>query len=341
MMTSTLSDAPLEATLFNDEDQIMVLLVDDQAMVGKAIRRALLADENIAFHYCGRAEDAISIAEKTHPTVILQDLVMPDVDGLTLVRQYRANPITAQIPIIMLATVDDAEVKRDAFTAGVSDYLVKLPDQIELIARIRYHSRAYNNMRQRDAAYRALRESQQQLQKSNFELQRLTNTDGLTNIANRRYFDDYLASEWKRARREQQSLSLLLIDVDNFKLYNDTYGHVAGDLVLKQVAAVLQSCAERPADLCARYGGEEFAVILPNVGIAGAVVTSQKIVHALDSLAIPHSASKVAEWVSVSIGAASMVPQDDKTINDLIEMADHRLYRAKHLGKRQVVSTDA
>ena len=197
MEPSALSDSDLGIHLPAEEYKIMVLLVDDQPMVGEAIRRALLNDSNIDFHYCARADEALRVAEKTKPTVILQDLVMPGVDGLTLVRQYRQNPTTCDIPIIVLSTREDAEVKRDAFATGVNDYMVKLPDTIELIARIRYHSRSYNNLLQRDAAYRALRESQQQLQKSNFELQRLTNTDGLTGIANRRYFDDYLSAEWK------------------------------------------------------------------------------------------------------------------------------------------------
>ncbi|WP_050977777.1 diguanylate cyclase, partial [Herbaspirillum lusitanum] len=223
------NDSDLGIRLPPADYKIMVLLVDDQAMVGEAIRRALLTESDIDFHFCPRAEDALGIAEKTQPTVILQDLVMPGVDGLTLVKQYRSNPLTMDIPIIVLSSKEDALVKRDAFATGVNDYMVKLPDTIELIARIRYHSRSYNNLLQRDAAYRALRESQQQLQKSNFELQRLTNTDGLTSIANRRYFDDYLNAEWKRAKRVQQEISLLLIDVDNFKLYNDNYGHVAGN----------------------------------------------------------------------------------------------------------------
>lgn len=340
MNTSTISDDPFNINHLNEESKIMVLLVDDQAMVGEAIRRALLSDPNINFHYCQNADEALAVAEKTRPTVILQDLVMPGVDGLMLVRQYRANPITANIPIIVLSTREDAEIKRDAFTAGVNDYLVKLPETIEMIARIRYHSRAYSNYLQKKAAYRALRESQQQLQKTNFELQRLSNTDGLTGIANRRYFDDYLAAEWKRARRDQQELSLLLIDVDNFKLYNDTYGHVDGDMVLKKVAASMEASAMRPADLCARFGGEEFVVILPGTGIEGAVVSSQKICKALEALKIPHVNSTASEWVSVSIGAASMIPQEDQIPNDLIQIADQRLYRAKSLGKRRVVFED-
>ena len=149
---------------------VMVLLVDDQAMVGEAIRRALANQPNIDFHYCANPADALRIAGQIKPTVILQDLVMPGVDGLTLVRQYRANPVTQDIPIIVLSTKEEAAVKGEAFAAGANDYLVKLPDKIELIARIRHHSKAYLNQVQRDDAYRALRESQQQLVDSNTAL---------------------------------------------------------------------------------------------------------------------------------------------------------------------------
>lgn len=320
--------------------KIMVLLVDDQAMVGEAIRRALLTEPDIDFHFCARAEDAVDIAEKTQPTVILQDLVMPGVDGLTLVKQYRSNPLTMDIPIIVLSSKEDALVKRDAFATGVNDYMVKLPDTIELIARIRYHSRSYNNQLQRDAAYRALRESQQQLQKSNFELQRLTNTDGLTSIANRRYFDDYLNAEWKRAKRVQQEISLLLIDVDNFKLYNDNYGHVAGDQVLKNVARAMEASAVRSSDLSARYGGEEFAVILPGTDADGARTAGEKLREMVEALHIGHAHSVTSEWVTVSIGTATVIPKEDQIQSDLIRLADKRLYKAKQSGKNRVMSQD-
>jgi len=149
---------------------VMVLLVDDQAMVGEAIRRMLANQPNIDFHYCANPADALKIAGQIKPTVILQDLVMPGVDGLTLVRQYRANSLTQDIPIIVLSTKEEPVVKGEAFAAGANDYLVKLPDKIELIARIRHHSKAYLNQVQRDSAYRALRESQQQLVDSNTAL---------------------------------------------------------------------------------------------------------------------------------------------------------------------------
>ena len=149
---------------------VMVLLVDDQAMVCEAVRRALANQTDMDFHYCADAREALTIANQIRPTVILQDLVMPGIDGLTLLSQYRANPTTKDIPIIVLSTNENPQIKGQAFALGANDYLVKLPDKIELIARIRYHSKAFLNILQRDAAYRALRESQQQLIESNAAL---------------------------------------------------------------------------------------------------------------------------------------------------------------------------
>ena len=149
---------------------VMVLLVDDQAMVCEAVRRALSNQTDMDFHYCADAREALAVANQIKPTVILQDLVMPGIDGLTLLSQYRSNAATKDIPIIVLSTNENPQVKGQAFALGANDYLVKLPDRIELIARIRYHSKAFLNILQRDAAYRALRESQQQLIESNAAL---------------------------------------------------------------------------------------------------------------------------------------------------------------------------
>ena len=150
-------------------------------------------------------------------------------------------------------------VKSNAFSLGANDYLVKLPDKIELIARIRYHSQAYITRIQRDEAFRALRESQRQLMEANVELQRLTNVDALTGLQNRRYFDEFMRNEWNRSLEEGSPLSVLLIDVDNFKRYNDTHGHLAGDGVLRKVAESMRNNSRGPTDCIARFGGEEFA----------------------------------------------------------------------------------
>ncbi|EKZ95804.1 PleD family two-component system response regulator [Cupriavidus metallidurans] len=315
----------------------MVLLVDDQAIIGEAIRRALASESDIDFHYCSQPEEAVAVAERTKPTVILQDLVMPGTDGLTLVRRYRENATTRDIPIIVLSTKEEPTMKSAAFAAGANDYLVKLPDSIELIARIRYHSRSYLNLLQRDEAYRALRQSQQQLLETNLELQRLTNSDGLTSLSNRRYFDEYLGAEWKRAQREQTQLALLMIDVDAFKGYNDTYGHVAGDEVLRRVATVIRENCARPADLPARFGGEEFSMILPATSPGGARLLAEKVRRAIETLRIPHACSPTGGFVTVSIGGAVIVPGSDADFSRLIEAADAGLYQAKRNGRNQVV----
>jgi two-component system chemotaxis family response regulator WspR len=190
--------------------------------------------------------------------------------GLSLVRQYRVYPVTKDVPIVVLSTKEEPLVKSEAFAAGANDYLVKLPDKIELLARIRYHSKAYRNQLQRDEAFRALRDSQQRLIEANIELQRLNNVDALTGASNRKHFNEYIEIEWKRAARDQTSLGVLMIDVDDFKKFNDTYGHLVGDEALIKVAEAARKVSGRPADLTARCGGEEFVIVLPGTDLAGA-----------------------------------------------------------------------
>ncbi|MEH2351892.1 PAS domain S-box protein [Nostoc sp.] len=176
----------------------------------------------------------------------------------------------------------------------------------------------------------------QQVQAANEELQRLATLDGLTQIANRRRFDQYLESEWQRLKGEQLSLSLILLDVDFFKLYNDTYGHLGGDDCLRQLASALKNIVKRPADLVARYGGEEFAVILPNTEIQGAIYVAQTIGQAVRDLAIPHTQSRVCDRVTVSLGVVSIVPNSEISPPDLINAADKALYVAKQQGRDRV-----
>lgn len=319
-----------------DENAAMVLLVDDQAMIGEAVRRGLAHEENIDFHFCADPHQAIAQAIRIKPTVILQDLVMPGLDGLTLVREYRNHPATANIPIIVLSTKEDPLIKSAAFSAGANDYLVKLPDNIELVARIRYHSRSYMTLLQRDAAYRALRVSQQQLLDTNLVLQRLMNSDGLTGLSNRRHFDEYLELEWRRAMRDQTQLSLLMIDVDFFKTYNDSFGHVEGDEALRKVAASIREASSRPSDLPARYGGEEFALVLPNTSPGGARLVAEKLRMAVAGLKIPHIAPAEGSSLTISIGLSTMTPVQGTDCRQLIMAADKGLYTAKHNGRNQV-----
>lgn len=320
-----------------DESAIVVLLVDDQAMIGEAVRRQLSDQDDILYHYCSDASVALETAARLAPTVILQDLVMPGVDGLALVAQYRAHPGTRDIPVIVLSSKEDAAVKSECFAADVSDYLVKLPDRIELIARIRHHHRAYLNLRQRDAAYRALSESQHKLIEMNHVLQRLSHVDGLTGISNRRYLDEYLEMEWRRSARELGEFAVLMIDVDNFKAYNDGFGHLAGDEVLKRVAHAVRDSLHRPADLAARFGGEEFVVVLPGTNGEGARVVGERICARVRDLGVAHGAPGAGPIVTVSVGGAAVMPVRGLLASELLAAADQALYAAKHGGKDAAV----
>ncbi len=317
--------------------RIVVLLIDDQAMVGEAVRRALALEPDIDFHYCDRGEQALDRARTLAPTVILQELMLPNMDGMALLRAYRAEPLLLDTPVMMLSTHDEPAIKSAAFAAGANDYLVKLPDAIELVARIRNHARRFEAMRQRDAAYQALRDSEQQWMASNAALRHLTQFDGLTGLANRRYFDEYLDTEWRRAIRDRRELAVLMIDVDHFKSYNDTYGHLAGDDALKRVGQALRDACNRPADLAARYGGEEFCAIFPGISASGMRRVGENILAAVVALNIPHAASATAACLSVSIGGAAWLATDGHSVRALIEQADQRLYDAKRGGRNRVV----
>jgi two-component system chemotaxis family response regulator WspR len=335
MSQSDLTEYPSPPLL--GEYQIMVLLVDDQPMIGEAIRRALANLPDMHFHYNADPLAAVRIAEHVKPTVILQDLVMPGMNGLTLLSQYRTHPGLRDVPVIVLSTKEDALVKSEAFALGANDYLVKLPDTIELVARIRYHSRAYLNQIQRDAAFRALHESQRQLVEKNLELERLTHVDGLTGLSNRRYLGEFMDIQWRRAIRRSEPFSVLMIDVDDFKLYNDNYGHLAGDEVLKTVALAIQDCCRRPTDLAARFGGEEFIVVLAPSSPDETRLCGERIRQAVERAAMPHTGSSVAGIVTVSVGAASITPQPSDSHQTLVHMADEALYDAKHQGKNRIV----
>jgi two-component system, chemotaxis family, response regulator WspR len=315
----------------------MVLLVDDQIIIGEVVRRIVREQANMEFHYCASARDAIATAKEVKPTVILQDLVMPGVNGLDLVRKYRADPVTAGIPIIVLSSKEDPITKKEAFRAGANDYLVKLPDEIELVARLQYHSKAYLNQLQRDDAYRALRESQRQLIDINFELQRLTNQDGLTGLNNRRYLDQHLEGEWKRAAQTETRLSLLMIDVDNFKSFNDINGHLAGDAILKQVAEIIQKHCRASVDCAARYGGEEFVIVLRERTPIELKTVAEALCSEIEAQHLLHPGGGASQYVTVSIGGASVVPRDDETFYFLIDAADRALYKAKHAGRNRVI----
>ncbi len=317
--------------------KITVLLIDDQPIIAEAVRRALKDEDDIDFHYCPDPTQAIKMANEIRPTIILQDLIMPEVNGMMMVKFFRVNHQTCDVPIIILSTKEDPETKSQTFANGVSDYLVKLPDKSELIARIRYHSQAYINQKQKEEAFLALQESQKKLHEANLALEKLSSLDGLTNIANRRKFDYTLQKEWNRAKRNYCPISLIMLDIDYFKLYNDTYGHQGGDETLNIVASILQGMEKRPGDLAARYGGEEFAVILPETDQIGVAEVAKAIIDKIRAKKIRHESSKICDILTVSIGTATMIPPRTNPPDILVSSADKALYQAKNNGRNQIV----
>lgn len=187
------------------------------------------------------------------------------------------------------------------------------------------------------ASLMQLKRTEAALLKANQELERLATLDSLTGVANRRLFDEYLGLEWLQMFREQSPLSLILCDVDFFKLYNDTYGHLVGDFCLQQVAATINTCVKRPADLVARYGGEEFAVILPNTDASGALNVAESIREKVQSLNITHAKSSVNEFVTLSLGVTTVIPNTEINPDILIAITDKALYSAKQQGRNRII----
>lgn len=335
-MASETTETSLSSPLDADSNIARVMLVDDQLIVFEAFRRMLEDVDDVELRYCSDPARAIAEAQVFRPTVILQDLVMPGMNGLMLLGLLRSDPATKNIPVIVLSTKEDPKIKSEAFAIGASDYLVKFPDRIELLARIRAQSRSFLVQEQRDQAYRELRTLKFELERKNAELEALSCRDGLTGVLNRRAFDEYIGKEWSRAIRENGDVGLLLIDIDYFKNYNDTFGHQDGDECLRRVAVALGAGLKRPSDIVARYGGEEFAVILPDVKVEGGAVIAESLRSAVENLHLAHDYSAVADHVTISIGVASTRPKSGQLPEHLLRAADKALYEAKANGRNRV-----
>jgi diguanylate cyclase (GGDEF)-like protein len=276
------------------------------------------------------------------PDLVLLDINMPNINGFEVCQKLKSSDRTRDIPIIFVSARDEVLDKVQAFSLGGVDYITK-PFQIaEVLARVenqlalrrlQKQLQEQNERLKQEISHRVIAETL--LQEANKKLEQLVNLDGLTQLANRRCFDEYLEQEWQRLGREQLPLSLIMCDIDFFKNYNDTYGHVAGDECLRKVSEVIQQSVRRPADLAARYGGEEFVLVLPNTDIEGAVIIAESIRHQLAKMAIPHEDSPANEFVTLSMGVTCLMPKIDSNPSVLLTAADYALYRAKELGRDQ------
>lgn len=322
-----------------DDVTATILIVDDQ-VDNLLVLTTLLKNHGYEVRKARGGQIALQTVQVELPDLILLDIRMPELDGYAVCNQLKANPLTQDIPVIFLSALNDIDDRMAAFAAGGVDYITKPFHTAEVLARIhgqltiqrqRYQLIAQNQRLQEEIQER--QRVEQALRQANLQLKRLAALDGLTQISNRRRFDEYLAAEWQQAAQNQTALTLMLCDVDCFKAYNDHYGHQAGDLGLQRVADTIQTTLEHPSDLVARYGGEEFAVILPQTDLAQASRMAEAIHTAIAALQIPHASSPVDAYLTVSLGVWSQIPEPGQSPETAIAAADMALYAAKASGR--------
>lgn len=298
--------------------KITLLIVDDQTTNIRVLREMLKIDYTLLVATSG--EKALELIEtaKELPDLILLDIIMSGIDGYEVCKQLKHSERANCIPVIFITSKSSENDEIRGFEVGAVDYITKPFSAPIVKARLKTH-----------LELKELRE----------HFEKISMKDHLTGISNRMHFDQTLEKEWKRMQRDNLPLSLIMCDVDFFKKYNDYYGHQAGDACLQRIASMIDSNAKRPADLAARYGGEEFAVILPDTNSEGALKIAENIRCEIQRDKIPHAESTVSSFVSISLGIATVVPSQEGTMEQLINLADMALYRAKKNGRNRVEST--
>ncbi|MDR1651233.1 MAG: diguanylate cyclase [Synergistaceae bacterium] len=295
-----------------------ILAVDDERSNLAALSRILSPEYEIITAMSG--EDALKTASSASPDLILLDAIMPKMDGFSALVHLKEQEETKNIPVIIMAGLGGENDEERGFFLGAVDYISKPFKNAIVKARVRTHIMIVNQLR---------------------AIECLGLIDSLTDIPNRRSFDDRMEVEWRRCVRDQKPMSFLMMDLDNFKIYNDTYGHPQGDVLLREAAKIFSQAARRPSDMAARLGGEEFGVLLSDTDISGALLIAEKIRRDMEALRVPAYDGKTMTSATISIGAATTVPQETDFIKDFIERADEYLYAAKAAGRNVVFTRDA
>lgn len=316
--------------MFDFGPSYRVLIVDDQASQ-RQVARDYLEGMGHRVTECAQAEQACAIFRVMKPDVVLLDVEMPGLDGYAVARQIRASETGSWTPIVFLSSHHaDADIW-EGIQAGGDDYLAK-PVSRQLLAAKLHAVHRLLQMRIR------LLERSEELREANRQLQILNDKDALTGLLNRGALDRALHAAIERCSRAGQPLTLVLIDVDHFKAYNDSLGHVAGDACLQRIAKLLRDACPKPSDLAARYGGEEFAMLLPGTPRSGAMTLARALLRGIAQLALPHPASPTLPTVSYSGGITTLVPEADTRAESLLMRADEALYAAKSRGRNRFFS---
>lgn len=299
----------------NPHESPMLLVVDDHAGSIQTLYEIFKDEYEVCFATSGA--QALAFCKQRRPHLILLDVEMPGMDGFAVCQTLKSDPLTEAIPIIFVTAAEDPFQEARGLDVGGADFITKPFHSRVVMARVR---------------------TQLTLKRQTDLLRSLVLVDDLTGVANRRHFDAVFDREWRRCTRTGASLALILIDVDFFKLYNDAYGHQAGDACLQAVARCMSTILNRPYDLIARYGGEEFVCLMPETPLEGAVAIAGAMESAVRALAIPHEHSSVSAVVTVSVGVAASSPRANDDPAELLFCADLQMYKAKNAGRAQVKS---
>lgn len=297
--------------LFNELPKVLV--VDDEKRNLKILTILLRHDVDVIV--AGDAQQALEKAKRFNPDLILLDVVMPGMDGFDVIKILKKDMATHMIPVIFITALSETKDEEKGLNLGACDYIQK-PFQLAIVkARVKLHL---------------------QFVKQRKMLEQMANIDPLTSLANRRRYEEVLDNEWAAMQRNQQPLSLVMVDIDYFKQYNDRYGHAAGDTVLEQISLSLSKQLKRPRDFIARYGGEEFVIILSECNKEGAIKTIENCVAGIEQLQIEQQLPDEMRVVTISAGGTTCFPhlQDCKT--DILKIADDMLYQAKNRGRNRL-----
>ncbi|MDR3539615.1 MAG: diguanylate cyclase [Desulfosporosinus sp.] len=322
-----------------NDGQVNILIVDDKPdnlLLYKHFLETI--DCNIITVRSGN--EALNLMRRCEFALVLLDVLISEIDGFEIAEQMWASERTKGIPIIFITAnnIDQGVVFKE-FEVGAIDYLLKPIKPVILRSKVKVFLDLYRQKKLLESQAELLESKVSELlelKEVNCHLESISSLDGLTGIPNRRTYDQFIGMSWKNALREQQPLSLIMADIDNFKLYNDNYGHIQGDDCLILVAKSLVSCTKRPSDMVARYGGEEFIALLPNTDKKGALLVAERMRNSIEKLAIKHDQSQVAHCVTISLGVAEIIPQPFDLLADFIKIADNALYAAKREGRNIV-----